>query len=59
LSCLTDSSVHSSAEVSGGYIQVAIIGAHFEEHIIQAGERNHQGKGNVLLFPGAHEFRQT
>jgi putative transposase len=22
-------------------------------------ERNHQGKGNVLLFPGAHEFHQT
>jgi putative transposase len=22
-------------------------------------ERNHQGKGNVLLFPGVEEFRQT
>jgi len=29
----------------------------FTEHYHS--ERNHQGKGNVLLFPGVEEFRQT
>jgi transposase InsO family protein len=29
----------------------------FTEHYHD--ERNHQGKGNVLLFPGVEEFRQT